>query len=155
MLGLVILLFDASGKRALDPIAGVQRAEYDDRFDRFQRQGRRYIVGDARQAQHLYLQPLAARARSFQILARIVVNSEHQRAPAHRLPQCLGVRCDLIAYRGADQIGPVRVKTFAHQKIDMSEIDVAEIDRDLFGIRLPCRFASICHLCTIHTDGED
>jgi hypothetical protein len=65
---------------------------------------------------------------------------------------------ELVSNRGADEIGPVRVKAVPDHQIDMAKIDVAEIDRDLFGIaRLwPKLMHILCHLFhpyDIHTDG--
>ena len=41
---------------------------------------------------------------------------------------------ELVANRGADEIGPVRLKAVLDHQIDMAKIDVAEIDRDLFAV---------------------
>jgi hypothetical protein len=40
---------------------------------------------------------------------------------------------DLVANRGADQIGPIGVKAFAHQQVDMAKIDIAQVDGDLLA----------------------
>jgi hypothetical protein len=41
---------------------------------------------------------------------------------------------DLIADRRADEVRPVGIEAVLHQQIDVTEIDVAEIDRDLLGL---------------------
>ena len=86
--------------------------------------------------ENLDLQPLAARTRGFQVLARVVMNSQHQAAPADRLAQRVCVRCNLIADRSPDQVGAVRIETLAHQQVDVPKINVTDVDRDFFGIGL-------------------
>src|SRR4051794_3379989 len=41
---------------------------------------------------------------------------------------------DLVADGGADEVGAVGAEALLHQKVDMAEIDVAEVDRDLLGV---------------------
>src|SRR5215211_1180323 len=41
---------------------------------------------------------------------------------------------DLVADGGADEVGAIGVEPFLHQKIDMAQIDVAEVDCDLLGV---------------------
>src|SRR3954467_11893655 len=47
---------------------------------------------------------------------------------------CLRMPLDLVADGGADEVGAIGVEALLHQKVDMAEIDVAEIDRDLLGV---------------------
>src|SRR5581483_6409105 len=46
----------------------------------------------------------------------------------------VGMTFELVADRGPDEIGAVRVEPFLHHQVDLTEIDKTEIDRDLFGI---------------------
>src|SRR3954447_1132972 len=41
---------------------------------------------------------------------------------------------DLIADGGADEVGAVGVEPLLDQKIDVTQVDVAEVDRDLLGV---------------------
>ena len=63
---------------------------------------------------------------------------------------------ELIADRGADEVGAVGVEALAHQQIDMAKIDVSEIDRDFLGLwRLFSQFVDVphSHPSTICLDG--
>ena len=51
-----------------------------------------------------------------------------------RLPDRLTLAFKLGANGGADEIRAIGIKSFLHQEIDLSEVDEAEIDRDLFAI---------------------
>jgi hypothetical protein len=44
------------------------------------------------------------------------------------------VAFELTADCGPNEIGPVRVETFLHHEVDLPEVDVTEIDRDLFAV---------------------
>ena len=46
----------------------------------------------------------------------------------------VGVAFELTADCGSNEIGPVRIETFLHHEVDLPEVDVAEIDRDLFAV---------------------
>src|SRR5687767_4630255 len=41
------------------------------------------------------------------------------------------MRCKLIADGRADEVGPVGIKTFLHQQVDLPEVHHAQIDGDL------------------------
>ena len=41
---------------------------------------------------------------------------------------------ELIANGGSDKVRAIRIEPFLYQEIDLSEIDRAEIDGDLFGV---------------------
>jgi hypothetical protein len=38
---------------------------------------------------------------------------------------------DLVAYRRADQVGAVGIEALLHQQVDLSQVDVADVDGDL------------------------
>ena len=59
---------------------------------------------------------------------------------------------ELVADRGADEVGPVRIKAVANQQIDMTKVDEAEIDRDLLALGLWPQLLNDTHLpsSTIH-----
>jgi hypothetical protein len=65
----------------------------------------------------------------------------------------------LVTDRGADEIGSVRIETLLHQKIDLAEIDIAQINRDLLAVSAPRPelmhvLRHSVHPCTIHADGK-
>src|SRR5215211_3103637 len=47
---------------------------------------------------------------------------------------CLRMPLDLVADGGADEVGAIGVEPLLHQKIDVAQIDVTEVDRDLLGV---------------------
>ena len=65
--------------------------------------------------------------------------AEFERAPRDRLLDGIGVASELVADRGADEVGAIGVKAFPHQEIDMAEVDKAEVDRDLLAVARPSR----------------
>jgi hypothetical protein len=65
---------------------------------------------------------------------------------------------ELIANCGSNEIGPVRVETLLHHQIDLPEVNVTEIDRDLlavsrFGAKLMHIRNHAFHPATISWDG--
>jgi hypothetical protein len=45
------------------------------------------------------------------------------------------VTFELVADRRPDEIGPVRIESFLHHQIDLTEVDIAKVDRDFLGLR--------------------
>ena len=62
-----------------------------------------------------------------------MAESEFQRMPHNRFPDFLAMGRKLVADRGADEVRAVGVKAFLHQQIDVAEVNVAQVDCDLFG----------------------
>ena len=60
--------------------------------------------------------------------------TEVQRLSLDRPPDYLGVPFKLVANGGPDEVGPVGVKTFLNEKIDMAQVDKAQVDRDLLAV---------------------
>ena len=124
----------AVGERGLHRGAGLQRAQDGDRGDRRLGEFRRDIGGDAGKSQHPDVEPLSRGTGRFEIRAAEMPQPEIEAFPGDRLPGRVGVPFDLIADRGADEVRAVRVEAVLDQQVDMAEIDVAEVDGDLFGI---------------------
>jgi len=78
------------------------------------------------------VQRLSGIARRFEILAAIVPQAEVQTLSNRGLLNHVRMAIDLIADCGPDKIGAVRVKPLLHQEVYLAEVDVAQIDRDLF-----------------------
>src|ERR1700756_3842668 len=78
-----------------------------------------------------------------------------------RLLHRLGLPIELISDRRPNEVGSIGVEPLLHQQIDVAEIDVAEIDRDLLAVacsrpkfpNIIGHAPSVCHPYTIHTDG--
>src|SRR5947209_1399955 len=95
------------------------------------------------------MEHLPGRSCRFQILTAVVPQSEVQALSGRGLLRDIGVPVELIADCGADEIAPIRVESFLDHQVDMPEVDVAEVDRDLFGVAaLWAKFMHSC--CHVH-----
>ena len=56
-----------------------------------------------------------------------------ERMPHDRFPDLLAMGRELIADRSANKVRAVGIKAFLHQQVDVAEVDVTQIDCDLFG----------------------
>src|SRR5271157_576198 len=81
------------------------------------------------------LQHLASRLAAFEVGPGEMPQTDIHRLALDGFAHHVGMPVELVADGRADEIGPVRVETVLHQQIDMTEIDIAEIDRDLLAIR--------------------
>jgi hypothetical protein len=41
---------------------------------------------------------------------------------------------ELVSDGRPDEIGPVRIEPLLHHQIDLTEVDIAEVDRDFLGV---------------------
>ncbi|MNJ61975.1 hypothetical protein D3C77_577900 [compost metagenome] len=67
-----------------------------------------------------------------QIVDRVVLNTQHQGLPADRLTQGIAMGGKLVTDGGADQIGPIGVEALLNQKINLAQVDITQVERDLF-----------------------
>ena len=86
------------------------------------------------QPQDLDVKRLPRRSHRLQILPAVVVQAQIQPMPGEGLLDGLAMAIELVADGRADEIGAVGVEALPHQQIDMAEVDIAEIDRDLLAI---------------------
>jgi len=107
------------------------------------------VLGDSGKTQHVDVQHLTGAARGFEILAAEVPQTEIQTFSGRRLFSYIGMTFELIADRRPNEIGTVRVEAFMHHQVDVTEVDEAKIDRDLFAVGgLWPEFADIAdHVC--------
>ena len=82
------------------------------------------------------LQHFSGSTRHFEIFAAVVPQTEVQTLANRGMPDHVGVAFELIADCGSNEIGPVRVETLLHHEVDLPEVDVTEIDRDLLAVGL-------------------
>src|ERR671912_105180 len=151
----MIVLLSLSGRldpalqRRLHGRARPESAEHDQGVTGLQGQLRIYVIVNARQAEHSYLQRLSSLTYSLQVAAGVVLQPEHQRLARHRLPDLLGVRGELVADSRSDEVSAIGVETLLHQQIYLPQIHKPQIDRDL--LRLTHAGASlVTHLYNIH-----
>ena len=129
-----IRLPHAVSQSGFDCRARVQRAEHHDRSYRGAGEFRRDIFGDGGKTEHVYVQHLSIGSQPFEILTSVVAQTEFQALACDRLLSDRGMPLKQTADCGSNEIGAVGIKPFAHHKIDMPQVDEAEIDRNLLGI---------------------
>ena len=83
------------------------------------------------------MQHLAGALRRFEILAAVVSQPEVQTLSGCRLLDDVCVAFELVADGRPDEIGTVGIEPLLHHQIDVTEVDVAKVDRDLLGFRGP------------------
>src|ERR1700674_328022 len=87
---------------------------------------------------------LPGRPHRFEIVPRVVPQTEFQALSGRGLLDHLGVPFELVANCGTDEIRAVRVEPLLYHQIDTAQVDVAEIHRNLLGIpRLGSQFLHI------------
>jgi len=70
------------------------------------------FVSDARKTHYLDLQPLTRGQRAFEIGAAEILQTEHQRSPGDGALDLVAMHGKLIADRGPDEIGAIRIEAF-------------------------------------------
>src|SRR5690606_17990257 len=105
--------------------------------------------------QHMDVEHLAGCTRRLEIIAAVVSQAEVEALVGYRPPHRVRMPLELVADCRADKVGPVRVEPLLHHQVDLAEVDVTEVDRDLLGIAglrsqlmyVPCHrsFPSIRH----------
>jgi hypothetical protein len=91
------------------------------------------VLRDAGKAEDVDVQHLAGLLRRFEIRAGIVPQTEVKAFAGRGLLDHVSMAFELIADGCADEIGAVRIKSVLHHEIDVAQVDIAEIDRDLLG----------------------
>src|ERR1700731_481493 len=136
------------GESGLDGRAGLECTQHQDRCDRGAGQLRRHVVGYTRQAQYPDIEHPPARARGFKIFPAVVPKSQVQALSRGGLLDHLGMPVELIADCRANEIGPIRIESLLDHQVDVAEVDIAEIDRDLLG--LAPLWAQLEHVASHH-----
>jgi hypothetical protein len=127
--------------------------------DRQPGQLRRDIIGDASKTKNLDVQYFAGRLHGLQVLAAVVAQAQVELVSFDGFPDGVVVPIELVSDGCADEVGPVGVETLLHEEIDMAQVDIAKVDRDLLAVRcLRSKFMHIaCHIyppATISLDGK-
>jgi hypothetical protein len=91
-------------------------------------------MGDGCETQHVDMQHLAGALRCFEILAGVISQTEDQALSGRGSPDDVRVAFELIPDGRPDEIRPIRLEPFLHHEIDLTEIDIAKVDRDLLGV---------------------
>src|SRR4029077_1833553 len=91
--------------------------------------------------------------------ARIVSETKFQRMAHDRFTHLIAMGRKMVADRRANEVRAVGIKAFLHQQIDVAEVDVTQVDCDLFGfarsIAEPVNLGGHAwlHLCGWYMDG--
>lgn len=105
-------------------------------LDRGERELGRDVGRDRRQPQHPNLQHFPRGLDGKQVFGGVMLNAKDERLAADRLAHGVAMRGQLIANGRSYQVCAVRIKPFLDQKINLAQVDITEIDRDLFVGRL-------------------
>ena len=76
---------------------------------------------------------LSPAAQGFEVLPAEVLQAEDEGFARHGLADDFGVLRQLVADGGADEVGPVGVEALVHQEVDLTEVDRAQVERELLG----------------------
>jgi hypothetical protein len=149
---------DAVAQCRLHCWTGLQGTKHVNGSDGFAREFWRDVRRDHSQPKDLDVKRLAGRLHGLQVLPAVLTQTEVELVPGHGLLDDVVVTIELVSDCCPDEVGAVGVKTLLHQKVDMAEIDIAEIDRDLFTIsrfrpKLLYLASHSYHPFTIHADG--
>jgi hypothetical protein len=80
------------------------------------------------------VQHLAGAPRRFEVFPAEMPQTEVQAVPGRGLLDDVGVPLELVADRRPDEIRPVRIEPLLHHQIDLTEVDIAKVDRDFLGV---------------------
>ena len=136
----------------------MQRPEDVDRGDCAKRQLRRNVVGDAGQSQNLDVKCLSGGLNRFQILAAVTSKPQLKLMASDGLLDRIVMAVKLVANGCSDKVRTIGVEPLLHEEVDMTEVDVAEVDRDLLAIAWPWSKLTyvvdhLCHPAAILMDG--
>jgi hypothetical protein len=140
------LLSDSIAQRRAQRRTHVEGAQHSDRGDRLSRKFWRNIVVDAGQAKDLNGQRLAGPFYGFKVSAGEAPQTQFEPMARDRLLDRFALTFELGANGGADEVRAIGVKSFLDQEIDLSEVDEAKIDCDLFAVDRFCsEFCNLMH----------
>ena len=108
----------------------MKRTQDFDRCDRRPGQFGGDVVCDAGKTKNTKFQHLSCCVRCLQLQSRDLAQPQVEGLARERFPGCFRVTLELIADRGANEVGAVGVELLRDQKINVPEVDKSQIDRD-------------------------
>jgi hypothetical protein len=87
------------------------------------------------QSQYTDMEQLAGGTHRLQIFTAKMPQAELHFFSGYRLLDRVSMSFELIPDGGANEVGAVRIKPLLNHQIDVTEIDMTEVDRDLLAIR--------------------
>jgi hypothetical protein len=97
-------------------------------------QFRRNVVGDAGQAQDLDVKCLTCGCNGFQVFAAVTSEPELEAMAGHGLLDRVDMTIELIANGRPDEVGAICIEPLVNEKVDVTKVDIAEIDGDLLAV---------------------
>src|SRR5258708_18006000 len=94
----------------------------------------RDVLGDGRQAENVDVQHLAGASCRLEIFAAVVPQPKVKALSDRRLLYDVRVPLELVADGRSDEIGTVGIESLLHHQIDLTQVDVTEVDGDLLGV---------------------
>ena len=82
----------------------------------------------------LDLESLARGDHLLEVGAAVVLKTHRERAPGHGLLHGVGMQRKLVPKRRSHEVGAVRIEALLDQKVDLAQIDHADVDRHLLGL---------------------
>jgi hypothetical protein len=125
------------GKSGIYGGTGMQRSQHGDGSNRRAGKLRSDIPGNAGEPQHTDMDHLAGGKSRLQIFSAEMTQPKLHLLAPNRLLDGIGMPLELVSDGGPDKVGSVRVEPFLNHQIDMTEIDMPEIYRDLFALPGP------------------
>jgi phasin len=77
---------------------------------------------------------LAGRVHGLQVFSAVFTQTKVELLSSNGLLDGVVVAIELVADRRPNEVGAVGIKPLLHQEVDVAEVDIAEIDRDLLAI---------------------
>jgi hypothetical protein len=128
---------DSIAQRRLDFGAGLKSAKNLDGCDRCARQIGRNVGCDNRQAENLDMKRFTGRTDRLKIQAAVLPQTKIELASRDGLLHRVGVPIELSADRRSDEVRAIGIEALPDQKIDVTQIHISKIDRDLLAVRCP------------------
>jgi hypothetical protein len=128
---------DSIAQRRLHFRTGLKSTEDLDGRDGCARELGRNVGGYDRQAENLDMKRFTGRTDRLKIQTTELPQTKIELASRDGLLHRIGVTIELGSNRRTDEVGTIGVETLPDQKIDVPQIDEANVDREFFTIYGP------------------
>src|SRR6185312_6364269 len=118
----------------LDFRACVQSAENLDGSDRFAGKIDGNVGCNHCQAENLDMKRFTGGTDRLELLPAVMTKTEIEFMSNDRPLHRIGVAIELVSDRRPDQVGPIGIEALTYQQIDLTQVDITQVNRDLFAI---------------------
>lgn len=112
----------------------LKSTEYDDGRNRGSSEFGGYVGRNSGEPENANIDTASSGSHRFKLFSAVMLQAEIEVLATRRPLEDIGVSFELIANRGADEIGAVGKKALAHQQIDLTEVDEAKINRNFLRV---------------------